>query len=78
MVVLVCICASWIVWLLSDSLCTCFGVPRWRRDGIWQIVQNEGNTALHWAAANGQAGVVKALLEKGDDVNVQNVRDLLL
>ena len=26
-VVRVCICASWIVWLLSDSLCTCFGVP---------------------------------------------------
>ena len=78
-VVRVCICASWIVSLLSDSLCTCFGVPCWRRDGIWQIVQKDGDTALDLAAQRGHDETVKALLNaRGIDVNVQDVRDLLL
>ena len=77
-VVRVCICASWIVSLLSDSLFTCFGVPFWRRDGIWQIVQNDGYTALHMAATYGHQAIVEALLTAGADVNVQDVRDLLL
>ena len=78
-VVRVCICPSWIVSLLSDSLCTCFGVPCCRRDIMWQIVQEDGNTALHIAARGGHAEIVEALLSKdGIDVNLQDVRDLLL
>ena len=49
-----------------------------RRDGIWQIVQNNGQTALQWAVLSGRTEIVNALLEKGADVNVQDVRDLLL
>ena len=64
--------------LLSDSLCTCFGVPCSRRDGIWQIVQKHGETALHWAAHKGYAEIVEALLRKeGIKVNEKDVRDLL-
>ena len=46
---------------------------------MWQIVQNDGFTALHWAARNGHVQVVEALLKAQDiDVNLRNVRDLFL
>lgn len=33
---------------------------------------NEGNTALHWAALNGHLEAVKALVAKGADMGVRN------
>ena len=50
-----------------------------RRDGIWQIVQNGGQTALQKAATWGRTEIVNALLKApGIDVNMKDVRDLLL
>ena len=42
-------------------------------------MQEDGDTALHWAVYNGHDAIVKALLNaRGIDVNLQDVRDLLL
>ena len=41
-------------------------------------MQEDGKTALHWAAQRGHDEIVKELLEKGADVNIKDVRDLLL
>ena len=42
-------------------------------------MQKDGYTALHMAAVNDHAEVVKELLKAQDiDVNLKNVRDLLL
>ncbi len=38
------------------------------------VVQNEGLTALHWAASNGHVDVVKALLAAGANVTARSVR----
>ena len=41
-------------------------------------MQKRGDTALHMAATHGHQAIVEALLTAGADVNVQDVRDLLL
>lgn len=49
------------------------------KEEFWQFVLenivdvNSGNTPLHTACINGQLDIVKTLVEKGDNIDAQNI-----